>query len=90
MSFQAMAWAIKQKLPTKEKFVLLILANYTDNESQCWPSIERLCEDTGMSRPTIKRSLRKLVELGYLMKVRRYRDKMQTSNLYRLKDPDSP
>lgn len=27
MSFQAMAWAVSQKLPMKEKFVLLMLAN---------------------------------------------------------------
>ena len=42
MSFQAMAAAIPLRLPTNDKFVLLMLANYADENGKCWPSIDRL------------------------------------------------
>jgi len=82
MSFQAMAWATKIKLPTYEKFVLIMLSNYADDAGRCWPSIETLCNETGLSRPTVKRSLRKLVERKILMKAKRVKGNLQTSNLY--------
>jgi AraC-like DNA-binding protein len=82
MSFQAMAWATKIKLPTHEKFVLIMLSNYADEHGKCWPSIETLCNETGMSRPTVKRALRKLVERKLLIKAKRVKGHLQTSNLY--------
>jgi DNA-binding GntR family transcriptional regulator len=84
MSFQAMAWATKVKLPTYEKFVLIMLSNYADEDGKCWPSIETLCNETGLSRPTVKRVLRKLVERKILTKVKRIKGQLQTSNLYLL------
>jgi DNA-binding GntR family transcriptional regulator len=84
MSFQAMAWAVKIKLPTYEKFVLIMLSNYADEEGKCWPSIETLCNETGLSRPTIKRVLKRLVERGLIVKVKRIRGNLQTSNCYLL------
>lgn len=88
MSFQAMAWAIKIKLPTHEKFVLVLLSNYADEHGICWPSIETLCEQTGLSRPAVKRALRKLVERGIVTKAKQKKGHLQTSNLYTLKWDD--
>lgn len=84
MSFQAMAWATKIKLPTYEKFLLIVLANYADDAGKCWPSIETLCNDTGLSRPTVKRTLRKLADRSLIKKVRRSKGNLQTSNFYLL------
>jgi DNA-binding transcriptional regulator YhcF (GntR family) len=84
MSFQAMAWAVKIKLPAQEKITLVMLANYADESGRCWPSIETLCVDTGLSRSTIKRCLAKLQERRILTKLRRAKGKVQTSNLYTL------
>lgn len=84
MSFQAMAWATKIKLPTYEKFVLIMLSNYADEDGKCWPSIETLCNETGLSRPTVKRVLNKLAERGIIKKVRRTKGNLQTSNFYLL------
>lgn len=85
MSFQAMAWALKQPAKTSEKFLLIVIANYADEHGQAWPSVERLCKDTGMSRATVQRSLRKLEKNGYVTREKRVRGQLQTSNLYRLK-----
>ena len=42
-------------------------------------------EDTGMSRATVQRSLRKLEEAGFLSCHKRVKGSLQTSNLYKLK-----
>lgn len=88
MSFQAMAWAIKQKAPTKSKFLLLVLANYADDRGVAWPSLVTLAADTGISRSVLIECLKRLQELGLLKKEKRYRGNLKTSNIYRLKVPD--
>ena len=84
MSFQAMAWAIKQKSPTKAKFLLIILANYADENGHCWPAISTLCKDTGMPRSTVKLYLTRLEDMALIKKVQRSRAAVKTSNLYTL------
>lgn len=84
MSFQAMAWAVKQQIPTHEKFTLIMLSNYADANGKCWPSIETLCRDTGLSRPSVKRALRRLVELELIKKITRKMGNLQSSNFYLL------
>ena len=85
MSFQAMAWATEQKLPTRDKFILLMLANYASNEKwDCHPSINTLASDTGMSRDTVMRGIKSLEDAGYLEIVRRMMDGINLPNVYRL------
>lgn len=88
MSFQAMAWAVKQKAPTKQKFVLIILANYADDQGKCWPSLQTLCNETGIGRSTLIVCLNRLVEIGLIEKVKRYRNNLRTSTTYLLKMPE--
>lgn len=67
MSFQAMAWAVKQTVGDDQaKHLLLTLANFANDEGKCWPSITRLSKDTEMSRRTIFRKLDVLAEKGLL------------------------
>jgi hypothetical protein len=67
MSFQAMAWAIKQPLNRScEKFLLVMLANYSDNEGILYPSVERLTQDLSQDRKTVVKNLKRLIELGLL------------------------
>ena len=67
MSFQAMAWAIKQPLNRScEKFLLVMLANYSDNEGILYPSVERLTQDLSQDRKTVVKNLKGLIELGLL------------------------
>lgn len=67
MSFQAMAWAVKQTVGDDQaKHLLLTLANFANDEGKAWPSITRLSKDTEMSRRTIFRKLDVLVEKGLI------------------------
>jgi len=90
MSFQAMAWAVRQKAPTKPKFVLLMLANYADENGRAWPALGTLCRETGIGRSTMIECLKKLVELGLIEKAERHKGNLRISNVYTLKVPLFP
>lgn len=85
MSFQAMAWAVQQRLPTNPKFVLIMLANYASNErGDCFPAIDTLMEETGLARSTVQRCIKDLAEKGYITTHERWENGRQLSNSYRL------
>jgi hypothetical protein len=63
MSWEAIAWAIRQ--PTgaaRRKLLLLVLANYADKNGICWPSQETLARDSEQSVDTVQRQLDVLEE----------------------------
>ena len=70
-----MAWAFKCPLddPTC-KFVLLAIANYSDENAKAWPSLGRLAKDTAFDRSTISRALKKLDDLGHISREPRFRE----------------
>jgi len=82
MSFQAMAWAVKQKLPTRDKFVLLMLANYANEIGKCWPSFNRLADDTGLCRRSVILSLQTLSSGGLIDVEERKLDGQNITNIY--------
>lgn len=85
MSFQAMAWAVKMKLPPKEKLLLLMLANYASNQTgDCYPSINTLCDDTGMSKSSVIRALQVLESARLIGVNRRSVEGINLPNFYRL------
>jgi biotin operon repressor len=84
MSFQAMSWAVKQKLPTREKFILIMLANYADENNFCWPSNKKLCDDTSMSKNTLLAGIRALVKAGLIDIIKRNQDGYTLPNKYKL------
>ncbi|MDE7240284.1 helix-turn-helix domain-containing protein [Desulfovibrio sp.] len=50
MSIDAMNWAWRQRnLTVGQKLVLLALADRASETHTCWPSMTRLCQDTGLS-----------------------------------------
>lgn len=73
MSISAMAWALKQNVgsPTR-KLVLLAIANYADENGKCWPSQERLCQDTELGERTIRDALKGLEADGYITRTSRH------------------
>jgi DNA-binding transcriptional ArsR family regulator len=75
MSFQLMAWAVKQTVGSgPEKAVLLALSNAANHHTgRCCPSIPRLAEETEFSEPTVKRALRALAEKGIITRERQRR-----------------
>lgn len=90
MSFQAMTWAVEQKVGSQSaKFLLLILANYADNSGMCWPSQERLASDTEMTDRGIRKCLALLVEKGLVsFEERRGTGGVRKTNIYRLSLPE--
>ncbi|MCK1417630.1 helix-turn-helix domain-containing protein [Bradyrhizobium sp. CW4] len=67
MSWQATAWAMRQRVkPPASKLLLLVLATYADKHGICWPSQETLADDAGMSLDTIQRHTKKLKDRGLL------------------------
>lgn len=67
MSIQAVNWAIEQRVgdPTL-KILLLAICNYTNENDECWPSQAVLARDSEVSDRTIRRALKKLVDLGFI------------------------
>ena len=67
MSIALMTMARKTALPTNEKFVLMALADWADdNGTNCWPSVYELSEYLTCSERTVQRLLRELEEGGWI------------------------
>jgi DNA-binding Lrp family transcriptional regulator len=86
MSFQAMTWAVDQKLPAMKKIILLMMANrYDEIKGVCWPSHEILAEECGMDKRSVIRQIDKLTELGLIEPIRsKTNHNMNSVNQYRL------
>lgn len=54
-------------LPPSEKLVGLALADNSNNEGECWPSLYTLCQKTGLSRRTVQRAIRDFEDAGWLV-----------------------
>ena len=73
MSFQAMAWAVKQKVGNATgKAILLMLANYADERGECFPSQERLADECECSVATVARWVKAFEEMGFLSRQKQY------------------
>ena len=47
--------------------ILVEIAKFADNESkECWPSVQTLCETTGITRPTVISALERLAQARLL------------------------
>ena len=67
MSIALMTMARKTALPTNEKFVLMALADWADdNGTNCWPSVYELSEYLTCSERTVQRLLRDLEQGGWI------------------------
>ncbi len=72
------------QLTSKAKSVGMAIHGRVDgNTLTCWPSIERLAQDTGLSERAVKLAVSELVEHRVITKTRRASD----SNLYMLQPP---
>lgn len=56
-------WEMGQLSPT-EKLVLLALADWSNDAGECWPSIARVAEKTGVGTRTVQRAIRKAEKEG--------------------------
>lgn len=85
MSIEALNWAFKQDLKPTHKFVLVALADCTDDYGICFPSHRHIISKTGFSKATVKSSISELNAKKIIERVERFRPNLsKTSNAYRL------
>jgi biotin operon repressor len=63
--------------------VLLAICSYANRAGLCWPSHINLGKDLGVSRQAVSRQLKKLIDYGYLVKVKQFQMK-RTAQIYRV------
>jgi hypothetical protein len=74
VSIEALSWAWKQDVPTPStKLVLLALADHTNPDGYCWPSMIRIAGMSGISQRQVSTNITKLVDLGLVVKADRRR-----------------
>lgn len=68
MSNAALSWAFSASLAKScDKFVLVTLANYCDEQGICYPSHAKLIGDTSLDRKTIISALQRLCDAGLIL-----------------------
>jgi hypothetical protein len=84
MSVEALTWALKLRFKNPgAKFVLLVLANYADENAECYPSQYHLSECTGIAERTINTHISWLLTSQLIfIKERRRREGEFFSNVY--------
>ena len=84
---QKLAWAldIKTKSPL-DKFVLLILADHCPKGGYAFPKIETICEETGLSRRAVSRSLASLQAQGLITDTLKKAGRTKQVSVYVLND----
>jgi hypothetical protein len=75
-------------LGSYEKLIYMVLCRFADNQTKhCFPSLARVAELAKCSRPTVVKSIRKLIEMGWVKKFKREMEHGQHySNIYVLTD----
>ena len=85
MSHKATVWAFSQKLPALQKLVLIVLADrHNGDTGRCDPSMERISEDCGMSKRSVRSAIRSLETAGIITAIHRFEGPVQLTNSYRL------
>lgn len=66
MSIRLMSQVWGLKLPDSEMLILLALADWSNDDGGCWPSIAQLRAKTNKSERTIQGAIKSLVEAGHM------------------------
>jgi len=83
MSWNALAWAAQQKAGgSTDKLLLILLANYADEDGVSFPSHRTLAREAECSVATVERALDRLRVNGLVVISPRFDGRRQTSNEY--------
>ncbi len=74
-----MTWAFDQPLAGNEKVILLALADASNDDGVCWPSVSRLAERAYVSERTVQRAIQSLIDGGYIATMARNYDNGRTA-----------
>jgi|GEM_PF-4349879 len=90
MSVPALFWATQQDAPAMQKIVLVMIANRLNKDTgDCFPSLDTLAKDTGMSRRTVINKIAQLEAAGLLFVKRSYNEHVKQNNNYQLCTPSA-
>jgi hypothetical protein len=85
VSIQLLAAATKVQTGTSaRKAVLMVLANYADQDGTCWPAQATIAEETELGERTVRRALAELEADGWITREHRLGRVGRTSDRYRL------
>jgi hypothetical protein len=89
MSFEAMAMVVTvENISPINKLVLILLSNYADQNSKCFPSYEKIAKLANCSRRTAVRSINTLNKLGLIdIERRKLSNNDNQSNIYTINRP---
>lgn len=91
MSMEAITAARKLRLPPRDKFVLLALADYANDNAEAYPKQSTIAEWTCYARQTVNEALNSLETAGLIVAKQTYRDDGGKSvKVYRLTFVDTP
>jgi len=69
-------------LDPQSQVLFMWLNSFSNEDGECYPSIERLSEACGMSQDTVIRRMAVLEEKGFIKKEPQFVENRQTTNLY--------
>lgn len=79
--FDRIYTAAPDELPHRARTVYMYLRDRAGRGQDCWPAVNTIAKDLGLSRSTVKRALHDLTGAGLVEKERRYRENgSHTSN----------
>lgn len=79
-----MAWAVKQETKSPiSKLVLLMIANYSDEKGECYPSQDHLAKLCQCTRVSVNRHIKELEKQGFLS-IRKTKNGLFGYNTYKL------
>jgi hypothetical protein len=65
MSIQAVSWVLEESRSRGyARLVLLSLANYANDDDECWPSMRTIARNAGISLGAVPPQIQELVDLG--------------------------
>jgi hypothetical protein len=67
VAWQHVALVRELRLPPVPKLLLFALASRADNQGRCWPSVRRICLDSGLSRRAVQIHLGQLIASGLVL-----------------------
>lgn len=79
--YSSAVWKLKMS-NSGRKLVALALADMSNDEGVCWPSLRHLSERCNMRIPAIRTHLDALESAGIVQRRGRFESGRQTSNLY--------
>jgi len=78
-----MTWVLDQRFEPTDLAVMMILANWANDDGYCWPGQTKILSKIDMSKRTLIRRLADLEERGFITRERRHRQGGQrTSDAY--------